>query len=151
MENIPLLGTPPDYLVRHVETAERLASGTQEGRIRTVLGITAGALPKVEVAWLYRYYEHLLAQLVLPCEARYTGDLGALRQLPRCITALGLVDPTEHATCEKSGILCQARHEGSDLLELDLVDLAVDETSPNFQAIEDYWYWFWNWRFDPQI
>jgi hypothetical protein len=124
---------------------------SQEDRIRAALGITHGALPKVENGWLHRYYQHLRAQLSLPLAARYTGDLGPLRRLPEQVTVLALIDPAEQPEHEEYGIACRCCGAGQETVSLDLADLAVDESAAGYQLLEDYWYWFWNWRFDPQI
>ena len=114
------------------------------------LGLVRGPLPAVESRWLCKYYEYLAARLSLPFEARCTDDISGLRQLSPRVTAVALVDPDGNPSRENSGLTCTVR-SGTLEAEVPLVELEVEEGSPNFELVEDYWYWFWNWRFDPRI
>jgi hypothetical protein len=122
----------------------------QESRIRAALGLAHGPLPKVRGEWLHRYYEYLAANLSLPFDAEYTGEISRYRQIASAITVVALIDPDGHARHEEFGLACRA-HRGTQEIEVPLADVELKEHTPNYRLVEDYWYWFWNWRFDPQI
>jgi hypothetical protein len=122
----------------------------RDSRIRAAIGLERGFLPRVRIRWLRSYYEHLTSRLLLPFQARYAGDLWPPRLPGTSVTVQDLLDPGRDPIYESSGLLCKVR-AGDEGAELPLVDLEVEENSPNYPFIEDYWYWFWNWRFDPKI
>ena len=122
----------------------------RERRIRAILGISSGPLPKVETKWLNRYYDHLAPNLLLPFDAEYAEDIPGYRQLVTPITVFALVHPDEHGEHDRFGLRCRALR-GTQEIELPLSDVELTDDSSNSRLIEDYWYWFWNWRFDPSI
>ncbi len=124
----------------------------QEQRIRVALGIEKGPLPNVGIKWLRKYFEYLAANLSFPFEARLTEEIGYYRQPAYSqVKVLALLEPDDaRRRQEYFGLICTGRKAEQEI-EAPLVDLEVEENSPNFQLIEDYWYWIWNWRFDPQI
>ncbi len=65
------------------------------------------------------------------------------------VRVVELIPPVDDAS-SRSGLLCKALC-GTELAEVPLVELEVEDSPANAELIEDYWYWFWNWRFDPQI
>ena len=121
----------------------------QEGRILAALGRIHGPLPRVALKWLMCYHDYLAANLELPFEARCLEDRGSLCPWTTTVKIVGLLPPT-HQACDDSGLLCKALR-GTELFEVPLVELEVENDQSNAELIEDYWYWFWNWRFDPQI
>jgi hypothetical protein len=62
---------------------------------------------------------------------------------------IALIPPDPHSTADHD-LLCRVRR-GDKEINVPLVDVEIQETTPNSLLIEDYWYWIWNWRFDPQI
>lgn len=121
----------------------------QERRICIALGLAQGPLPEVQRRWLERYYRYLAANLSFPFDAEYVEDV-LYNQIASAIAVIGLIDPEEHTKHEELGLLCRARKDSREI-DVPLVDVEVNEESPNYRLAEDYWYWFWNWRFDPQI
>jgi hypothetical protein len=122
----------------------------RDSRIRAAIGLHRGLLPRVRTRWLRSYYEHLISRLLLPFPARYAGDVRPSLSADSQVTVLDLIDPGGDPGFESSGLVCRVRARDA-LDDLPLVDLEVDESSPNYLLLEDYWYWFWNWRFDPKI
>jgi hypothetical protein len=122
---------------------QRSPIGTQDGRVRAILGVPGGPLPPVEEKWLRRYYRYLAGTLSFPFPARYHEAVSPWEEITHTVTVLGLVDPAEIATDD--GLLCRVLQEGI-LAELPLVDLEVEPHDRNFQFVEDYWYWAWNGR-----
>ncbi len=123
----------------------------QEHRIRSILGLEKGSLPKVKIEWLQKYYKYLAASLTLPFEARYTEEIGFYRQPAYSqVKVIAILDPGENPVREDSGLICLVRKAEQEI-EVSLVDLEVEEEHANYQLLEDYWYWIWNWRFDPRI
>jgi hypothetical protein len=125
------------------------SSNDQEKRILTALGLASGPLPQVKTEWLIRYHDHLAARLSLPFEAEYAEDISGHRQLVSSVTVIALIPPDPHSTADHD-LLCRVRR-GDKEINVPLVDVEIQETTPNSLLIEDYWYWIWNWRFDPQI
>jgi hypothetical protein len=121
------------------------ASESPEDRIRKALGTLAARLPEVTGETLQAYYRYLKAAMVFPFQARYPEAAGIHGEVVRKVTALELLDPAVDFGGESLGLVCRVR-KGKTETELPLADLEVDEDSPNYQLIEDYWYWFWNWR-----
>ena len=123
----------------------------QEHRIRSILGLEKGPLPKVKIEWLQKYYKYLAANLSLPFEAQHTEDIGFYRQPAYSqVKVVALLDPGENPAREDSGLICLVRKAEQEI-EVSLVDLEVEEEHANYRLLEDYWYWIWNWRFDPRI
>ena len=112
-------------------------------RIRAILGLRKGAsLPKVNAESMLRYYRYLISRMTLPCEACYSSDAeGTIYP----VTVTGLVDPEAMPSDNRVGLCCIAYFKNK-LDFLPLVDIEVDDDSPNFQLLEDYWFWLWNWR-----
>jgi len=122
-----------------------------EHRIRSILGLEKGPLPKVKIEWLQKYYKYLAANLALPFEAQHTEEIGFYRQPSYSqVKVIALLDPGENPAREDSGLICLVRKAEQEI-EVSLVDLEVEEENFNYQLIEEYWYWIWNWRFDPRI
>jgi hypothetical protein len=138
---------PPRDLAPASEPAAEI---DRDGRIRAILGLRGGLLPKVEPRWLRRYYEHLAARLSLPFAAQYVGELGRSQPIAFLVTVVALLEPDNTSGECGDGLMCAAQN-GDQRLELSLVDVEVEPDHPNFQFLDDYWYWFWNWRFDPRI
>jgi hypothetical protein len=123
----------------------------QEFRIRTALGLDNGPLPNVEIEWLRKYYEYLVANLSLPFEAQYVEESDFYRKpVYHQVQVLALLEPDKNPGQEYHGLICRT-HATDREIEVPLVDLEIESDNPNFQNIEDYWYWIWNWRFDPRI
>ncbi len=123
---------------------------SQEGRILAALGLVRGPLPRVVLRWLMRYHDYLAANLRLPFEARCPEENSTSRIWAATVMIVGLIPPMNQA-CDDSGLLCKAVRGRTELVEVPLVELEVENDKSNAELIEDYWYWFWNWRFDPQI
>jgi hypothetical protein len=142
---------PNEAVSKEVPLLSELSrSRDRDCRIRAALGTSGSFLPRVQIRWLHNYYEHLAVHLQLPFEARYAGDLSRQQHATSVVAVTAVLDPGTDLRRESSGLLCRVRRTDEEL-ELPLADLEVEENSPNFQLIEDYWYWFWNWRFDPRI
>lgn len=127
-----------------------LRSLSQEGRILAALRKPGGALPRVSVTWLVRYYDYLSEYLVFPFKAHCPEESRPLRPWTASVWVIGLLPPAALAQLDDAGLLCTALHNG-EAIEVPLIDLEVAGENANSQLIEDYWYWFWNWRFDPGI
>jgi hypothetical protein len=128
-----------------------LATQDQEARIRAVLGLSRGPLPKVNAEWLRKYHRFLAAELTFPFQARYSEEISANREpFVSEVEVFALVHPDEMPEIERTALLCRVLRDVQEE-EVPLVDLEVDEDHPNSQLLEDYWYWIWNWRFDPRI
>jgi hypothetical protein len=123
----------------------------QEQRIRKVLGLEKGHLPKVDIDGLRKYHCFLATNLKMPFDAQYTDEADANRQIEYFqVKVLSVIAPDEKLDEEYHGLICRVGVEDREM-DVPLVDLEVGEENANFQLIEDYWYWIWNWRFDPII
>jgi hypothetical protein len=126
-------------------------SNRQEARIRQVLGLTGGVLPKADFEWLRKYYDYLAAKLCFPFDAQYVEENGGCQVSVSSGTVVALIDPGSDPSIEQRGLVCSAWKGQQQVVDVPLVDVEVDEENPNYQLLEDYWFWFWNWRFDPHI
>lgn len=122
----------------------------QVHRVRAVLGVRCGELPRVTRRLLAKYYEYLRSALRFPFEAKFPWAVSSLRTVSAAATVTALVDPTEMVDAEELGLVCRALHADQDVV-IPLADLELRDGHDNHQLIEDYWYWFWNWRFEPRI
>ena len=112
-------------------------------RIRAILGVRQGAsLPAIGAETLRKYYQFLLSQMTLPCEASYSPNT-ANTIYP--VTVVGLIDPATAPPGDRDELYCSVYYR-NELDVLPLVDIEVAEDSPNFRLLEDYWFWSWNWR-----
>ena len=118
--------------------------GPHPGRV----GTDHGPLPRVALTWLMCYHDYLAANLELPFEARCPEDHDTFA--PWAAAVKMPAGPSADHACDASRLLCKALR-GTELFEVPLVELEVENDPLNAELIEDYWYWFWNWRFDPQI
>ncbi|NLY00229.1 MAG: hypothetical protein GXY83_29375 [Rhodopirellula sp.] len=144
---VPLARTQPD---QSWPDAQPPVPDDQEGRIRAALRFTGRSLPAVRIEWLRRYYEHLIAHLLIPFEAQCAVDIDIPQSLASGVTVVALLDPDKITSPDSSGLVCRVRDRlGENCVPL--VDLEVEEGHVNGQLLEDYWYWIWNWRFDPRI
>ena len=121
---------------------EQLPAPGTEDRIRAILGVRRGALlPRVNAATMLRYYRYLASRLTLPCEARYSSDDD---DTIYPITVTGLVDPQTMPSDSQAGLCCTVHFMNTaDIMPL--INIEVENDSPNFQILEDYWFWSWNW------
>ena len=136
--------TDPNWNALAVVT-EFPSEGCQKQRILVALGSDDGHLPLVDEETLYRYFEYLSENLLLPFTAHYPEPTTPLEEAQYECTVLELLSPSKHACDEFDGIFCKTCKAGFEV-NLPLIELEVPKNSPNFQMIEDYWYWLWNWR-----
>lgn len=126
-------------------TTKPLSPKDQDDRIRMVLGLTSNdPLPDVGSDTLEQYHAHLLEQLSLPFDAKYTSETGPFssRTIQVKVTSLG--DPNEPMIDDMHGIICRAKYERRSI-DLPLDELEVKKNKPNRQLIQDYSYWLHNW------
>jgi hypothetical protein len=146
---IAILIRPEDRVISSMYDAT--VSNQQEGRIRKILGLTGGALPKADIKWLRKYYDYLAAALDFPFDAQYVEDNSGCQVISSSGTVVSLIDLGSDPSIEQRGLVCRAWKGQQQVVDVPLVDLEVGDESPNYQLLEDYWFWFWNWRFDPRI
>ena len=122
------------------------AVGSQAQRIRTALGLSAGArIPLVNEHALSRYFQFLSTELSFPFIAHYPPPRTPREEVKFECKVLHLLDPLRYVGDHFDGIFCKTRKAGFEV-NLPLVELEVSHNHPNAQLIEDYWYWFWNWQ-----
>lgn len=112
-------------------------------RIRAIFELPYGeSLPRINSAAMFRYYRYLLSQISLPFEVCYSPhNNDTICQA----TVTSLVDPQIMPSDNRAGLCCLAQHRGNTDI-LPLVDIEVEDGTPNFHLLEDYWFWFWNWH-----
>ena len=136
--------TEVDWRAAELADASR-PQPSQKQRIMAALGAASGRLPRVAEETLFRYYQHLSANLPLPFAAYYPEPHSSREKAEYLCTVVELLDPRTYVGDEFDGIFCKTR-KGKYEINLPLIELHLPEDCPQFQLIEDYWFWFWNWR-----
>ena len=116
-----------------------LSDEDPDDRIRAIFGLTSDdPVPLVTEENLRRYRSYLASHLSFPFAASFLVETDGIEERELSVTVIGLLD--DHDITE--GLYCEAT-DGSERVELCLVDLEVVSSHHDHELIDDYGYWFY--------